>query len=245
MLAKVAIVTGASKGIGQATAIALARSGMRVVVNYLTSSDEAETLVSHINEFSQAIAVRCDVAEPRQVQTLIDETLRHFGQIDVLVNNAGVIQSPADWHEITDKVWQRTIDVNLTGTFNCIRLVAPVLLRQKSGAIINISSIYGMIGAAPVIAYTVAKAGIINLTRSFAKELAPFVRVNAIAPGVIDTEMTRAAGEDMVRSIIESTPLKRLGRPEEIAGIVSFLASPQADFITGHVLVADGGYMLK
>jgi 3-oxoacyl-[acyl-carrier protein] reductase len=245
MASKVAVVTGASRGIGRAIALALANSGMRVVLNYLTSTEETENLAQRINEFSQAKAIRADVADARQVQALVDETLMSFGRVDVLINNAGSIPRPGDWQGITDRTWQRTLDVNLSGVFNCIRYFAPIFLGQKSGNIINISSIYGMLGAAPVIAYTAAKAGVINLTRSFAKELAPFVNVNAIAPGVIDTEMTRSAGEEMIRQITESTPLKRLGRPEEIADLVCFLSSPKAAFITGQIIVADGGYTLR
>jgi len=218
---------------------------MHVVANYLTSEEQAKELVRHISEFSKAIAVRADVADATQVRILVEQTLKAFGRADVLVNNAGAILRPGDWQSMTEEVWQRTLDTNLLGVLNCIRSFAPVFLRQESGKIINITSTYGILGAAPVIAYTTAKAGVINMTHAFAKELAPFVTVNAVAPGNIDTEMTRAAGEEFIHSTIEATPLRRLGQPEDVANAVSFLASPKADFITGQVIVVDGGHMLR
>ena len=241
---RVAVITGASRGIGKAIAETLAHEGLAVVVNYLNSSEEAAELVGEINQFSQAIAVRADVANPNEVRLLADESLKSFGRIDVLVNNAGVILRPGAWQDITDDVWHRTMDINLYGAFNCIREFAPHL-KKNNGKVVNISSTYGIIGAAPVIAYTASKAGLLNLTRSFAKELAPSITVNAIAPGNIDTEMTTSAGDEFIRSVIESTPLKRLGSTQDVANAVSFLASSRADFITGQLLVVDGGHMLR
>src|SRR6266404_4802492 len=171
---KVAVITGASRGIGRAVAATLAKEGMYVVVNYFAAAEEAKQVVNDINRFSKAIAVRADVTDTRQVEALVNETIETFGQVDVLVNNAGVILRPGDWQNITDEVWQRTLDVNLKGSFNCIRYFAP-FLRESYGKIVNTTSTYGILGAAPVVAYTTAKAGIINLTRAFAKELAPAI----------------------------------------------------------------------
>jgi 3-oxoacyl-[acyl-carrier protein] reductase len=245
MNTKVAVITGASQGIGRAEALALAKDGMYIVINYLHSAKEAEELVQDIEQFSRAKAIRADVTDPVQVQNTVEETLNIFGHIDVLVNNAGAIPRPGDWQNITEEVWQQTLDINLRGTFNCIRYFSPIFQRQQSGKIINTTSTYGIIGATPVVAYTAAKAGVIDLTRGFAKELAPYVTVNAVAPGNIDTEMTRGAGEEFVHATIESTPLKRLGTVEDVANVVSFLASSRADFITGQVIVVDGGHMLR
>ena len=245
MSKKVAAVTGASRGIGRAIALELAKEGMNVIVNYLNSEDEAFDLVKEINVFSNAIAIKADVSDIKQVKALLDKAINTFGQVDVLINNAGAIFRDGDWQGISEESWNNTIDTNLKGNFNCIKTFAPIFLKQKYGRIVNITSTFGIMGAAGVIAYTAAKAGIINMTKSFAKEFAPYITVNAIAPGIIDTVMTTGAGEELVNSFIDSTPLKRLGRPEEIAYAISFLVSPKADFITGHVLVVDGGQMLK
>jgi len=242
---KVAVITGASRGIGKAIAVALAREKMNVVVNYSCSKDQANSVVSRINEFSKAIAIKADVSKSEEVLRMKDEVLEIFGRVDVIVNNAGAILRPADWQTVTDNIWNKTIDINLKGVFNCIRFFAPILLNQKHGKIINITSTYGILGAAPVVAYTAAKAGVINLTRSFAKELAPHVNVNAIAPGNIDTSMTRRAGDEFIDSVIADTPLKRLGLPEDIANTASFLASSKSDFITGQIISVDGGHSLR
>jgi 3-oxoacyl-[acyl-carrier protein] reductase len=171
---QVAIVTGGSRGIGRAIALALAMDGMSVVVNYLRSKEEAYVIIEQIGR--AAIAVRADVSDERQVKSLVKKAIESFGKIDVLVNNAGAVLRPGDWKSMGRSRWERTFDVNLYGTFNCIRQCAAILLKKKTGKIINITSAYGIVAAAPVIAYTAAKAGVINLTRSFAKELAPFVK---------------------------------------------------------------------
>jgi len=244
--ARTVVITGASRGIGRATALALSKEGLNVVVNYLQSKKEAEQLVKDIKEGrGSAIAVSADVSSEVDVRRLVAKTINTFGSIDFLVNNAGVILRPGDWQNIDSRIWHRTIDINLTGTFNCIKAVAPYMISQKRGRIVNLTSTYGILGAAPVIAYTSAKAAIISLTRSFAKALAPHVTVNAVAPGNIDTEMTRGAGEDFLKIVIDSTPLKRLGTPEDVANAISFLVSEKSDFITGQVLIVDGGHILK
>lgn len=242
---KVAIITGASRGIGRATAIVLAKEGAKVVINYLSSEEKAHDVVQEIKESGgQAIAVKADVAQSDDVKRLTEETIEQFGSIDILVNNAGILIQPGDWKNISDEDWQRTLDVNLKGVFNCIQVVAPYMLRQRRGRIVNISSTYGIFGAANVVAYVAAKAGVLTLTRTFAKELAPYVTVNAIAPGHIKTDLTPKR-EGFIESISEATPLKRLGEPEDVAYAVAFLVSDRADFITGQFLPVDGGHMLR
>lgn len=242
----VVIVTGSSRGIGKAIALALAREGLRVVINYLQSEKEAGEVVQEIKKMDHdAFEVKADVAKMEDVELLVDEAIKQFGSIDYLVNNAGVILRPGDWKDITEETWRRTIDVDLKGVFNCIKVVAPYMLKQRQGKIVNLTSTYGIIGAAPVIAYTASKAGVINLTRSFAKELAPYITVNAVAPGNIETELTASAGKEFLEQVIQSTPLRRLGKPEDVANAVVFLLSDKSDFITGHVLVVDGGHMMR
>lgn len=243
---KIAIVTGSSRGIGKATAIALAKEGAKVVVNYLKSEDKAKEVVKEIENLgSSAIAVKTDVANAKDVERLVNETISEFGRIDILVNNAGVIVRPDYYKDLTEESWQRSIDVNLKGVFNCTKAVTPYMLKQKSGKIVNITTTYAEMGSVYVIGYTTAKAGVITLTKAFAKELAPYITVNAIAPGNIDTDMTAGAGEEFIKMTIEQTPLKRLGKPEEVADAVVFLVSPKADFITGVTLVVDGGHSLR
>lgn len=243
---KVAIITGSSRGIGRAIALELAKDNINVIINYLNSEDKAKKVVDEIKDNGgNAAAIKADVSNFEEVKRLADKTKDIFGPIDILINNAGEIVRPGDWKIIDDNTWERTINVNLRGVFNCIKMIAPDMINQKSGKIINISSTYGIIGAAPVIAYTAAKAGVINLTLSFAKELAPYITVNAVAPGNINTEMTSSSGEEFMKSTIEATPLKRLGEPEDVAYAVSFLASKKADFITGQVIIVDGGHILR
>ncbi|MCD6477919.1 MAG: 3-oxoacyl-ACP reductase FabG [Candidatus Aenigmarchaeota archaeon] len=243
---KVAIITGSGRGIGKAIAIEFAREGCVVVVNYLHSEEEAMKTVEEIKQIgSDAFPIKADVSKINDVKMMIEKTLEKFGRVDILVNNAGVITRPGDYKNMSEEDFNKTIDVNLKGVYNCIKAVIPAMKKQGNGRIINIASVFGMLGAAPVAAYCAAKAGVINLTKSFAKELAPEILVNCVAPGTIDTEMTRAGGEELIKWISENTPLKRIGNPQEIGKAVLFLASDDSSFITGHTLVVDGGYSLK
>jgi len=240
---KIAIITGSSRGIGKTTAILFAREGAKVVINCKDHIDEAEKVVETIGE-NNAFFVQADVSKEEDVKRLVLETIKKFGRIDILVNNAGIIFREGDWKS-EENIWHATMDINLTSAWLMIREVAPIMLKQKSGSIVNISSIYGFLGAASVLAYSAAKGGIITMTKAMAKDLAPTIRVNAVAPGNVMTDMTKEAGEDVIKFFNEQTPLKRSAEPEEIARAVLFLASEDASFITGELLVVDGGYSLR
>lgn len=240
---KVAIVTGSSRGIGRATAILFAKEGAKVVVNFINEKKKAEEVVNAIGK-QNSLLVQADVATEAGVKRLVRETMKRFGRIDILVNNAGAIFRPGDWKSDL-ATWQKTIDTNLASAWLMIREVAPLMQKQKSGTIVNLTSVYGILGAAPVLAYTSAKGGLITLTKSFAKELAPYIRVNAIAPSNVMTDMTRGAGPALIEQFRRETPLQRIAEPEEIARAVLFLAFDESSYITGHTLVVDGGYSLK
>ncbi|MFG1674648.1 SDR family NAD(P)-dependent oxidoreductase [Micromonospora sp. NPDC049282] len=239
---KVALVTGGSRGIGRAVVERLAASGFAVVVNHRESQAAAEETVAQLRDVP-ALAIQADVGSREDVAAMADRVTAEFGRLDVLVNNAGQTLV-GDWRTLDAATWDRVLQINLTGTFNTIQAFAPLLTRSGQGRIVNISSVYSDIGNGFVAGYVSAKAAVRSLTRVFAKELAPDVLVNAIAPGDIDTEMTRAAGPEFIAATVERTPLKRLGRPEEIASLVAFLTSSEAGFITGQTIVIDGGRSL-
>lgn len=234
---KVVLVTGSSRGIGRATALAFAREGCHVVVNYFKEKELAEAV-------GQELTIQADVAEFAEFKAMVDKIVKKFGRLDVLVNNAGmIIQTNQDFQQIDDAVFDRTIAVNLKGVFNGIKLAAPIMKKHGQGRIINLASVFGQLGVAPVAAYTMAKAGVENLTKSFAKQLAPEITVNAVAPAVCSTDMTKGAGPKLIQYFQDNTPLKRMAKPEEIAEAIVFLA--KSDFITGQILNVDGGYGLK
>lgn len=240
---KVAVITGSSRGIGKAVAILLAKEGAKVVINCKDHVDEAKEVVNAIGE-DGAFFIQADVSEENDVKRLVSETIKKFGKIDILVNNAGIIFREGNWESNKD-IWRATLDINLTSAWLMIREVAPIMLERKIGSIVNISSIYGFLGAASVLAYSSAKGGIITMTKAMAKDLAPNIRINAVAPGNVMTDMTKEAGEDVIKFFNEQTPLKRSAEPEEIAKAVLFLASDDASFITGELLIVDGGYSLR
>lgn len=242
---RVALVTGASRGIGRAIALELAEEGYAVCVNYLEHRQQAEEVAETIRRRGgSAMAVQADVADRASVAAMVRETEAALGPVTLLVNNAG-IAGQIQFQDITDEQWDRYLSVNLGGTRNTIQAVLPHMLHVKAGSIVNISSIWGLRGASCEVAYACTKAALIGLTRSLALELAPSqIRVNCVAPGVINTDMVQALGQETLRQLAEETPLGRLGTPEDVAHAVVFLASDKASFLTGQVLGADGGFIV-
>ena len=242
---QVALITGASRGIGRAVATELSRQGYAVCINYIQSREAAEALAAQLRgQGREAIAVQADVANSGAVNAMVRQVEAELGPVTLLVNNAGI-----SWHglfqDMDDGEWDRTLAVNLTGARNTARAVLPRMISEKSGCIVNISSMWGLRGASCEVAYACSKAAIVGLTRSLALELAPSrIRVNCVAPGCIETDMVRVLGEETREMLVEETPIGRLGTPEDIAHAVAFLASEKASFITGQVLTADGGFIV-
>ena len=239
---KTVLVTGSSRGIGRATAIAFAQEGANVVVNYIKDKTSADSAVEEIKKLgADAIAIQADVAIEDDVKRMIEESIKHFGAIDVLINNAGIVFD-IPILEKTVEQWERTLRVNLIGTFLCIKYASTHMKDRQGASILNISSTNGLDSLSPESAdYDTSKAGVISLTKNFAQSLAP-IRVNSIAPGWIDTEINKDLAKEFIKSEIEKIALGRWGHPEEIAKAVLFLCSDDASFITGSTLVVDGGY---
>lgn len=239
---KVALVTGAGRGIGREIAISLAKEGAFVVVNYNGSKEKAEETVEEIKKSGKdAVSYGCNVADFAACGEMIGELIKKYGRIDILVNNAGITQDNL-LMKMSEQDFDRVIDVNLKGSFNTIRHLSRQLLKQRSGKVINISSVAGVMGNPGQANYCASKAGIIGLTKSAARELGSRgITVNAVAPGLIETEMTKDLSEAVKESLKEQTLLKRTGTAGEVAKVVVFLASEAADYITGQVISVDGG----
>jgi 3-oxoacyl-[acyl-carrier protein] reductase len=234
---KVALVTGGSRGIGAAISRELARAGARVAVNYRSGKDSAEAVAEEIG----GLAVQADVSSPEEAQGLVELVESELGDVDALVNNAGVTRDTLI-ARMSDEDWNVVIDTNLRGTFNTARAVSRKMMRRRAGSIVNLSSVVGVHGNPGQANYAASKAGIIGLTKALARELGSRgVRVNAIAPGYISTELTDVLPEEARELILQNTPLGRLGEPADVAGAVRFLCSDEAAFITGEVLLVDGG----
>jgi 3-oxoacyl-[acyl-carrier protein] reductase len=239
---KVAIVTGSAKGIGRAIALEFAKEGASVIVNYSKSETAAEELAKKIG--SKAIAVKADVSNKEDAEKLIRDAIKKFGRLDILVNNAGH-SSDSAWFakldDIDDSLWYSALDIDLKGTFLCSRAASRIMLKQGSGKIVNISSIPALVGDEKGLVYTIAKAGVLGLTKALARMLVPKVQVNAMVLGSIKTGWIDWLDKKELDGIMSAIPLKRLGKPEDVAKLAVFLASSDSDFITGQSVVIDGG----
>lgn len=242
---KTAFVTGGSRGIGRAVVRRLAAEGYAVGINYLRSREQAEALAAELREQGVgALAVRADVADREAVTEAIRTVEAALGPVTALVNNAGIAQNDL-FQDTPEELWRRMFAVHADGAFHTIQAVLPHMLHEKAGGIVNVSSIWGLRGASCEVAYAASKAAVIGLTRSLAMELAPsHIRVNCVAPGVIETDMVKGLGEETMASLADQTPAGRLGTPEDVARAVAFLLREDADFITGQVLTVDGGFIL-
>ncbi len=242
---KTAIISGATRGIGRAVAIELAREGANISFNFLQNNENALRLEKEISSMGvQAKSFQVDIKDYNAVKSWVDETKETLGSIDIAVNNAGVIKDKA-LALMTPDDWRYVMNTNLEGTFNLTRSAIITLIKQKSGVVINITSVSGIIGMPRQTNYAASKAGIIGFTKSLAKEVAPYnIRVNAVAPGFIETDMIKSLKEEYKDQILKQTPLSRLGKPEEVAKAVKFLAGEEAGYITGQTLVIDGGLSL-
>lgn len=242
---KYALITGGSRGIGAAAARLFARRGWGVAVGWYRSDPRARALVRELQELGvPALAVRADVADPRQVEEMVDNVLENFCQLDILVCSAGISHAGLI-SQIDEAQWRRLFAVNVDGVHHCCRSVLPHMLSRKTGSIVTVSSMWGQVGASCEVAYSAAKGAVIAYTKALAKELGPSnIRVNCVAPGVIDTEMNAQLSPEDLAALADETPLGRIGTPEEAAAAIAFLASDEASFLTGQVVAPNGGLVI-
>lgn len=245
IMSKTVLITGASKGIGATMAIMYAEKGYNVVMNYNNSVQSAVLLQKSLKESGyNVIAYKANVKNRMEVELMVKETIYRFGSIDILVNNAGIANQGL-FTDLSEQEWNDIIGVNLTGTFNCCQAVLPHMINQKSGSILNISSMWGEVGASCEVAYSASKAAIIGLTKALAKEVGPSgITVNCITPGLIDTAMNQNLEIDTVAEMLNNTPLGRMGTTNDVANAALYLTSEDAGFITGQVLGVNGGFVI-
>ncbi|PTH59304.1 3-oxoacyl-[acyl-carrier-protein] reductase [Staphylococcus agnetis] len=245
-MTKVALVTGASRGIGRSIALQLAEEGFNVAVNFAGNKEKAEQVAESIKEKGvEAFAIQANVANPDEVKAMIKEVVSQFGSVDVLVNNAGITRDNL-LMRMKEQEWDDVIDTNLKGVFNCIQKVTPQMLRQKGGRIINLTSIVGAVGNPGQINYVASKAGVIGMTKTAARELASrHITVNAVAPGFIVSDMTNALNDDLKEGMKAQIPLGHFGEDTDIAHTVAFLASDKAKYITGQTIHVNGGMHME
>ena len=242
---KVALITGGTRGIGREIAKKFAKEGCNLVLNYVSDNTDVEKIKSEFNEYGiDVLVLKADVSVFSDCENLVKEAIEKFGKIDILVNNAGITKDTLI-AMMKEDAFDKVIDVNLKGTFNVTKNVVPYMMKKRNGNIINISSVVGVVGNARQSNYAASKAGIIGFTKSLAKELAPRnIRVNAVAPGFIDTDMTSVLSDKVKENINLQIPLKRMGKAEEVANVVSFLANDESSYITGQVINVDGGMVM-
>ena len=242
---KAALITGASRGIGAATARILAERGYAVAINYNRSKDRAEALAAELTAAGHtAIAIQADVSDRQQTHIMVDSVLDKFCQLDILVCNAGISWSGL-LGDMTEAEWRKIFAVNLDGVFHCCQAALPHFISRKAGKIVTVSSMWGQVGASCEVAYSASKAAIIGFTKALAQELAPSnITVNCVAPGVIATEMNAQYSAEDLAALAEQTPLGRLGTPEEVARAIAFLACGEGDYFTGQILAPNGGFVL-
>lgn len=245
MKKKTVLITGGARGIGKAMSKAFAKEGYNVLVNFNKSENGAKELYTILNEKNFSVKLfKADISNREDVEDMVDYCIKEFGGLDVLVNNAGVSQDKL-FTDITDEDWDNMMNINLKGSFYCSQVALKYMISEKKGNIINISSIWGISGASCEVHYSITKAGIIGMTKALAKEVAPSnIRVNSIAPGVINTDMLSGYNEEDIDVLVEETPLMRLGTPEDIANCAIFLASDKSNFITGQVISPNGGFVI-
>lgn len=242
---KVAIVTGASRGIGRAIALKLAKLGFNIVINYRNSIEVVENFLNEIKTFGvEALAIKGDVSNFEEMDRMFNEVMDKFGRVDVLVNNAGITKDTL-LMRMKEEDFDQVIDINLKGTFNCLRKVTPIMMKQKSGRIVNISSVVGVAGNAGQVNYAASKSGVLGMTKSLAKEVGSRgITVNAVAPGFINTDMTDVLSDKIKEGIKNNIPLRKFGEAEDVANLVAFLCSEEAAYITGQVINVDGGMLM-
>lgn len=239
---KVALVTGGTRGIGKAIVKKLSDAGAIVAINYTSNNEAAQQLVEEIKAVGkEALAIQCDVTSFEATKNMINGIVKQYGRLDILINNAGITMDNL-LLRMKEEEFDRVIDVNLKGAFNCLKHASKIMLKQKAGKIVNISSVVGLSGNIGQCNYASSKAGLIGLTKSAAKELASRgINVNAIAPGFIDTDMTKGLSDEIKNTMLKNIPLNKFGNPEDIASMVEFLVSEKSNYITGQVISVDGG----
>ena len=244
-MCKTVLITGASRGIGKETAILFAKSGYNVIINYLNSESSAVALCKQLSLYKiKSIAIKANVSDSTQVRKMVETAKNEFGKIDVLENNAGIAQQKL-FTDISEQDWDQMFNINIKGMYNCCKEVVPLMVHEKNGKIINVSSIWGITGASCEVHYSASKAAVIGFTKALAKELGPSnINVNCVAPGIIDTDMNNCIDEKTLDILKDETPLGTIGTCNDIAQTILFLASNNASFITGQVISPNGGFII-